>query len=139
VEEVWEVLAAGGLPERSVRTEPRGGIDAASLRAAVAEVAAQSGEIDPWHVEPLLAWLRGFKHHWPGSFTSILGPAGEECLARLSRLPADPNRYLWDGEGDDEERSQRSSASLRTAFEGVRPPHSCLLVHAGKINELQIK
>jgi hypothetical protein len=27
------------------------------LRAAVAAVAAESGEIDPWHVEPLLAYF----------------------------------------------------------------------------------
>jgi hypothetical protein len=94
MEEIWEVLAAGGLPEGPAPRVPRGPVDVARLRAAVTAVAAQRGEIDRWHVEPLLAWLRGFKHHWPESFTNILGPAGEECLARLAALPADPNRYL---------------------------------------------
>jgi hypothetical protein len=94
VDEIWEVLAASGLPEGPVPPVPRGRLDAARLRAAVATVAAQRGEIDPWHVEPLLAWLRGWKHHWPDSFTNILGAAGDECLARLAALPADPDRYL---------------------------------------------
>ena len=91
---VWEVLTASGLPEGPIRRPPRGPADPVRLRAAVAAVAGQRSEIDPWHREPLLAWLRGFQHHWPESFATILGPAGEECLARLSALPIDSNRYL---------------------------------------------
>ncbi|HLX08269.1 MAG TPA: hypothetical protein VKY89_10455 [Thermoanaerobaculia bacterium] len=92
--DAWEVLAAAGMPEGAIRLTPRGPIDPARLRAAVAMIAAGSGEIDSWHVEPLLGWLRGFKHHWAPSFAAILGPAGEECLARLEALPTDPGRYL---------------------------------------------
>jgi hypothetical protein len=94
MDDAWEVLAAHGLPEGAIRRPPRGPVDAAVLRAAVAFLAAQCGEIDPWHREPLLAWLRGFRHHWPSSFCSVLGPAGEQCLERLSALPTDANRYL---------------------------------------------
>lgn len=94
MDDCWEVLAAAGLPEGPIRPAPRRLVDPSRLRAAVAAVAVQAGDIDPWHVEPLLAWLRGFKHHWPGSFAAILGPAGEECLARLAALPVDSNRYL---------------------------------------------
>jgi hypothetical protein len=82
------------LPEGPIRRPPRGPADAVRLRAAVAALAARCDEMDPWHREPLLAWLRGFKHHWPGRFAAILGPPGEECLARLAALPADSNRYL---------------------------------------------
>jgi hypothetical protein len=92
--DAWEVLAATGMPVGAIRPAPRGRIDPVRLRAAVAAVAAGAGEIDPWHVEPLLAWLRGFKHHWPASFAATLGPAGEQCLARLEGLPADSGRYL---------------------------------------------
>jgi hypothetical protein len=92
--DAWEVLAAAGMPEGAIRPTPRGPIDAARLRAAVDAVAAEPGEIDPWHVEPLLAWLHGFKHHWPPAFAAILGAAGERCLARLEALPADSGRYL---------------------------------------------
>jgi hypothetical protein len=94
MDEVWEVLADSGLPEGPIRRPPQGPAYPIRLRAAVAAVAPQCGEMDPWHREPLLAWLRGFQHHWPESFATILGPAGEECLARLSALPVDSNRYL---------------------------------------------
>ncbi len=92
--DAWEVLAAAGMPEGAIRPTRQGSIDPIRVRAAVAAVASEPGEIDPWHVEPLLAWLRGLKHHWPPTFNAILGPAGEQFLARLERLPADPGRYL---------------------------------------------
>jgi hypothetical protein len=94
MDDAWEVLAANGLPEGPIRPAPRRLADPVQLRAAVAAVASRSDEIDEWHVEPLLAWLRGFKHHWPERFATILGLAGEDCLASLGALPADPNRYL---------------------------------------------
>jgi hypothetical protein len=94
MDEAWEVLTAAGLPEGPLRAVPPGPLDAGRLRAAVAALAAPSGDIDAWHAEPLLACLRGFKHHWPQRFATILGPAGDACMARAAALPADPNRYL---------------------------------------------
>lgn len=94
MDDAWEVLAATGLPEGPIRAAPRGPVDAIRMREALAAIAAPSAQIEAWHVEPLLAWLRGFKHHWPKRFAATLGPVGEDCLARLAQLPADPNRYL---------------------------------------------
>jgi hypothetical protein len=94
MDDAWEVLVAAGMPEGAIRPAPRGPIDGARLRDAVATLADDPGEIDPWHVEPLLAWLRGFRHHWPPRFAAILGADGERCLARLEALPTDSGRYL---------------------------------------------
>jgi len=94
MDDPWEVLVANGLPEGPIRPAPLGPVDDNRLRAAIAAIAEPSADLDTWHVEPLLAWLRGFKHHWPERFATTLGPAGEACLARLAALPADPNRYL---------------------------------------------
>jgi hypothetical protein len=94
MDEEWEALAAAGLPEGPIRRPPQGPVDPLRLRQAVAALAARCAEIDPWHREPLQAWLRGFRHHWPESFAAILGPVGDHCLALLAALPADPNRYL---------------------------------------------
>lgn len=94
MDDAWEVLMAAGMPEGAIRSPRHGPMDPVRLRAAVAAVAADPREIDPWHVEPLLAWLRGFKHPWPPSFAAILGSDGERCLAPLEALPADTGSYL---------------------------------------------
>src|ERR1700761_5208155 len=94
MDDAWEVLAEAGMPIGAIRPASCGPIDPARLRDAVAAVAAEPDDIDPWHVEPLMAWLRGFKHHWPPGYAAILGTAGDLCLARLEALPADPGRYL---------------------------------------------
>ncbi len=94
MDDAWEVLAAAGLPEGAIRRPPQGPLDLSRVRAAVAALAPRCGEIEPWRREPLLAWLRGFQHHWPGRFAAVLGSPGEECLATLSALSGDANRYL---------------------------------------------
>lgn len=92
--EEWEVLAAAGLPVGPLRRLPERLADAGRLRRAVSTLAERCDDIDAWQREPLLAWLQAFRQHWPERFGVILGKDGEECLARLSSLPRDANRYL---------------------------------------------
>lgn len=61
------------------------------LRLGPAVLAA---ERDAWVREPLLAWLRGFRQHFPGEFAQLLGTAGEAAITRLEAFPFDSNRYL---------------------------------------------
>lgn len=44
--------------------------------------------------EPLLAWLRGFRHHWPTRWAAEIAPIGDRRIAELEALPIDDNRYL---------------------------------------------
>jgi hypothetical protein len=50
--------------------------------------------VDARQVEPLLAWLRGWRHHWPRSFAATFGAAGDTLVARLQARGVDPDRYL---------------------------------------------
>lgn len=94
MDDAWEVLSGSGLPEGPIRRPPRGPLDPASVRAAVTALNARCDEIEPWRREPLLAWLRGFRHHWPERFATVLGPPGDECISKLSAQAHDTNRYL---------------------------------------------
>jgi hypothetical protein len=89
----WELLKTSGLPDGAIRPKPSGPL-AAGLRAAVARMTEDLDRLDPSCREPLLAWLKGWKHHWPEQFERNLGRDGERCLAKLETTPTDPNRYL---------------------------------------------
>lgn len=67
---------------------------AADLPSVVSRMSEGLDGLDPSRREPLLAWLRAWKHHWPEQFQRTLGATGERCLARLEAAPMDPNRYL---------------------------------------------
>ena len=78
-----------GLPDGAARPPPKGPFDAARVREAVREVAAEPGD-----VAPLLAWLRAWQQHWGSHFRATLGDEGEGIVERLRARLADENRYL---------------------------------------------
>ncbi|MEA2562476.1 MAG: hypothetical protein QOH06_3980 [Acidobacteriota bacterium] len=67
---------------------------AADLREVLARMTEDFDRLDPSRREPLLAWLKAWKHHWPERFEQTLGWDGERCLAKLATTATDPNRYL---------------------------------------------
>ena len=50
--------------------------------------------METWQVAPLLAWLAGFRHHWPHRFREVLGDVGDTAMEALTRALDDRNRYL---------------------------------------------
>jgi hypothetical protein len=89
----WAALEAAGLPAGAVRAAPSR-LDMPLVRAAVRMLADRPDPPDAFDREPLLAWLRAWRHHWPDSFERELGADGERLTARLDALPRDANRYL---------------------------------------------
>ncbi len=81
----WGPPGAAPTPPNATLTEVRKVIE---RLAAAAELPA------PPLRDPLLAWLAAFRHHWPTTWASEIGPAGEALFARLSAGPIDRNRYL---------------------------------------------
>ncbi len=88
--DAWKLLLDVGLPDGAIRPVPRGPFDAARIREAVREVAAEPG-VD---VAPLLAWLRAWQHHWGSHFRRTFGAEGAEIVEGLRARLDDPNRYL---------------------------------------------
>jgi hypothetical protein len=89
----WKVLVEAGVPDDAVRlTAVR--FDRQDVSRAVCDWAAGPEAIEPRQVEPLLAWLRGWRRHWPTSFASGLGANGERLIAGLEARAPDATRYL---------------------------------------------
>lgn len=85
------LLEAAGVPigaPRPVRSIP----DPDALRATLEELSRT--RIPEELKEPLRAWLRGYRHHWPEEFVTTLGSAGAALLEVLEAEESDPNRYL---------------------------------------------
>jgi hypothetical protein len=89
----WKVLVEAGVPDGAVRLAPAR-LDRHEVGRAIQDLAAAPEAIEPRQVEPLLAWLRGWRRHWPGSFASVLGPEGERLIACLEARTPDTTRYL---------------------------------------------
>lgn len=89
----WKVLVEAGVPDGAARVASAR-LDPRDVGRAVRDLAAGPEAIEPRQVEPLLAWLRGWRRHWPASFASVLGPAGERLIACLEARAPDATRYL---------------------------------------------
>src|SRR5207247_516645 len=63
-------------------------------RAAHARLAQGPDDVPPAIREPLLAWLRALRHHWPSSFERLAGADGRQLLERLEAAPIDENRCV---------------------------------------------
>jgi len=89
----WNALAEAGLPLPLGHPRRPGLVDWVLVSSEL-ETAVLEAEADAWLREPLLAWLRGFRQHFPGEFARRLGDAGQSAIARLEAHPIDENRYL---------------------------------------------
>ncbi len=87
-----EVLRAAGVPLGAIRPAPQRLPDAATLLAALRQVADDAPEACP--PEALLAWLRAFAHHWPSRYAATLGDAGAGLAQRIAATDIDRNKYL---------------------------------------------
>lgn len=90
--EAWELLCALGLPDGPIRPPPTGPFPDERVRAALESVLA--GPLEERQIDPLLAWLRAWQHHWPARFGSALADSGEAAIRSLELRSVDANRYL---------------------------------------------
>lgn len=67
-------------------------LDFPAIRAALAAI--DVGRLDGVERVALLAWLEGWRHHWPSRFERELGALGEGVRRTLADPPCDANRYL---------------------------------------------
>jgi hypothetical protein len=91
VQEAWKILAAAGLPDGPPRPKP-GRLDFAAVRCALSGL--DIALLDAVQRVTLLAWLEGWRHHWPSSFQRELGAAGDRLRRALTQRAFDANRYL---------------------------------------------
>lgn len=95
MQDLWEALCAWGVPGQAARARPARAWEGASVRALFAAAHASRFEgFDQTMRECLLAWLRGFRHHWPDRFEATLGSEGDAAIAALDDAAVDPGRYL---------------------------------------------
>jgi hypothetical protein len=93
VTSAWKVLVEAGVPDGAVRPSP-GRLDGRRVGEAIRDLSRSLEAVEPRQVELLVAWLRGWRHHWPESFAASPGAEGESLIARLEARALDPDRYL---------------------------------------------
>ena len=91
MEEAWKTLVAAGVPDGAPRPAPTR-LDFVAIRAALS--ALDVVRLDEVQRVTLLAWLAGWKSHWPSRFASEVGSSGDALLTSLQSHPIDENRYL---------------------------------------------
>lgn len=94
MEHAWAILEAAGMPDGALRPRPVRLPLPEALREAVGWAQEHLDELPAARRDPLRAWLRGFRHHWPARFASLFGDTGERFVDRLMAEPMDDNRYL---------------------------------------------
>lgn len=82
-----------GVPDGAARPAPTR-LDLSRVTKAIRDLGPNAASVEPDQVEPLLAWLRGWRRHWPRSFAASLGADGDSLIARLEARRFDPDRYL---------------------------------------------
>ncbi len=91
MEEAWKALEAAGLPDGAPRPRPTR-LDFPALRGALGALDARA--LSDLQRVILLAWLEGWRHHWPSRFERELGSVAGDLCAQLASRPIDQNRYL---------------------------------------------
>ncbi len=81
-----------GLPDGAPHRRDPGCFSDRDAREALAAIDVRA--LAPSRREPLLAWLRGYRHHWPDRWARELLPIGARRIAELEALEIDANRYL---------------------------------------------
>lgn len=89
----WKTLLDAGVPDGAARPAPAR-LDRQRVAEAIHDLARDAASVEPGQVEPLLGWLRGWRHHWPRSFAATLGADGKRLIGALEARGFDPNRYL---------------------------------------------
>ncbi len=92
MDEAWEQLIEMGLPDGAPHRRAAACFSDERVREALASI--DLDRLDPSRREPLLAWLRGYRHHWPTRWAAELGPAGDALIEAIEALGIDDNRYL---------------------------------------------
>lgn len=92
--EDWKILMAAGVPYGAPRTLAEIEFDDESVRAAFLRTAGALDTLNARQRDALLAWLCGFRRHWPSRFVSVLGEEGQRVLALLEALGLDDNRHI---------------------------------------------
>jgi hypothetical protein len=91
VPDAWNTLCGYGLPDGPPRPAPTS-LDFDRIREALAAIRAEV--LQPAERAVLLAWLEGWRHHWPSRFQRELGPAAEAMCNELTRRGVDRDRFL---------------------------------------------
>jgi hypothetical protein len=91
VQDAWNTLCAYGLPDGPPRAPPAS-IDFQRIREALSVLAPST--LQPGTGVILLAYLEGWRHHWPSRFASELGTPGDKLCRELSAIGFDRNRFL---------------------------------------------
>lgn len=94
MERAWAILEAAGMPDGALRPRPCRLPPAAELRFAVTWAEEHLAQLSAARRDPLRAWLRALRHHWPERFAGLFGETGERFVERLMAEPMDDNRYL---------------------------------------------
>lgn len=94
METAWAILEAAGMPDGAVRPRPHRLPRAEELQFAVAWAKEHLEELPDARRDPLRAWLRALRHHWPTRFADLFGEVGERFVEQLMAEPMDDNRYL---------------------------------------------
>ena len=81
-----------GLPDGAPHARRPDVYSDESARAALAAI--DPSVLEPARREPMLAWLRAYRHHWPTRWAREMAPLGERRIAELEALEIDENRYL---------------------------------------------
>ena len=81
-----------GLPDGAPYQRDAGAFSDTAAREALTAIDVSA--LDPSRREPLLAWLRGYRHHWPDRWEREMRPIGDERIAELEALDFDTGRYL---------------------------------------------
>lgn len=88
----WESLIEMGLPDGAPRPPDPGAWSDPVARLAIQRLDTDS--LPPERREPLLAWLDGYRHHWPARWEREMGELGDRRIAELAAREIDVGRYL---------------------------------------------
>lgn len=94
MEEDWTILRDAGVPYGAFGPEGLVPFDDDLVREAVSGIASDRASLADPQRDALLAWLRGFRQHFPDRFAACLGSEGDSLIEALEQSPIDPNRYL---------------------------------------------
>ncbi len=90
--DAWERLIEMGLPDGAPHRRDPSAFSDEAARAVLSAIAVE--KIETSRREPLLAWLRGYRHHWPDRWATEMSSIGDTKIDELERLPIDTGRYL---------------------------------------------